>query len=191
MATNNTTTGQAINYMNVEEAAHNAFSVHWRAIFAGLFIAMLVFFTLISMGVGIGAGQAIDVLRGEDSAGALGAVGGGVSSLASTVGGGALNAAQSAANNPQIAGVVEDALGDLNLKSYPETVATGFLSRLARGNDEAAANYLAAQTAGWITFALLALGTISAMLGGAFGAQLNLRPPVDTADRKASQANPS
>lgn len=62
----------ALNYLHIQEATQIANTVHWRAIVAGLFILMLVYYTLIAMGVGIGAGQAIDVLRGEDSASALG-----------------------------------------------------------------------------------------------------------------------
>ncbi len=78
------------------------------------------------------------------------------------------------------------------LKSTPEVVATGVASRLLRRNEQSAVNYLAAQAgissaeaAGWIAFGILFLGSISAMLGGAFGAQLNMRKPVDSLDRKA------
>jgi hypothetical protein len=126
------------------------------------------------------------------------------------------NAAQSASENPQVNAAVEDALGDLHLKSPPETVATGVLSRLIRGNEDSALNYLAyqsgisrqeaktrlerlredlkaaaakaadgARSVGWLSFGLLLFGSLSGLLGGGFGAQLNLRKPIDELDRKA------
>lgn len=51
--------------------------------------------------------------------------------------------------NPAIAGKIsnmaENALGDLNLRSDPKTVATGLVNRLISGDAEGAKNYLAAQ----------------------------------------------
>ncbi len=268
------TSSEAISYVNLEKAERESSTVHWRAVFAGLFISMIVYFTLLSLGVGIGADQALGVMHGEDSArslgngvgiwfaltvlislfagsyassrvsgliatrvgyiqgvvvaalfftlmvsqlgAAIGMIGRGASALT----GAAAGAAKSASENPQVAAVVEDALGEMNLKSPPETVAAGVVSRLLRGDEQSAINYLSAQsglskaeantrylqfkqqvqttaatigqktaeaakTAGWMTFGILFLGSISALLGGAFGAQLNMRKPVDSLDRKA------
>lgn len=268
------TNSETINYVNQDKAKRESSSVHWPAVFAGLFISMIVYFSLLSLGVGIGADQAIGVMQGEDSASSLGSGAGiwfaltvlislfagsyassrvsgliatrvgyvqgvvvaalfftlMVSQLGAAIGmlgrgasaltGAAAGAAKSAAENPQVTAVVEDALGDMNLKSSPQVVATGVASRLLRGNEQSAINYLAAQAgisrteantrfiqlkeqvqttaatigqktaeaakaAGWIAFGILFLGSISAMLGGAFGAQLNMRKPMDTLDRKA------
>lgn len=41
--------------------------------------------------------------------------------------------------------VIQDAIGDLDLKSPPETVVKGIASRLIRGDEQAALNYLSAQ----------------------------------------------
>jgi hypothetical protein len=190
----------AVSYMDVEEAARESLSVHWRAVFAGLFISMLVYFTLVALGVGIGANQAIDVIQGEDKASSLGMgagiwlavtvlislivgsyassrvsgiiatrvgyvqgaviaalfftlmisqlgmavgmLGRGVGALSSTVGG----TARDMVASPQVTGIVEDALADLNFKSDPQTVITGFLARILRGDENSAVNYLSAQT---------------------------------------------
>lgn len=50
-----------------------------------------------------------------------------------------------ASQNPLVGEVVEDALGDLNLRSPPQVVISGVASRLIRGNSEGAKNYLARQ----------------------------------------------
>lgn len=42
-----------------------------------------------------------------------------------------------------------------------------------------------ARNVGWTAFGSMLLGTLCAMLGGALGAQLNLRRPVDRMDRRA------
>lgn len=47
--------------------------------------------------------------------------------------------------NPQVQDLIDQALGNLNLKSPPETVAQGIASRLVQGNPEGAKNYLARQ----------------------------------------------
>lgn len=62
---------------------------------------------------------------------------GAVSGAASTMG--------QASDNPVVSGVVEDAIGDLNLKSSPQTVVSGVVTRLLRGDHEGAKNYLAMQ----------------------------------------------
>jgi hypothetical protein len=51
----------------------------------------------------------------------------------------------SALNNPVVQNVVEDAMGDLNLRSEPSVVAQGVAARLLRGDTESAKNYLASQ----------------------------------------------
>lgn len=50
-----------------------------------------------------------------------------------------------ASQNPVVENIVEDNLGELKLKSSPETVVRGVASRLARGDQESAKNYLAYQ----------------------------------------------
>jgi hypothetical protein len=47
------------------------------------------------------------------------------------------------ADNPQVQATVDDALGDLNLRSDPRTVAQGVGSRLLRGDSQGAKTYLA------------------------------------------------
>lgn len=49
-----------------------AITVHWRAVFAGIFVSMLVYLTLFSLGMGLGAGQIKEVLNGEGSAQSIG-----------------------------------------------------------------------------------------------------------------------
>ena len=174
-------------------------SVRWGAIFAGTLIALLVYATLISLGMAFGGDSLQSVVRGEASAqslgigagiwlvasvllslfaggfvsgrvagqvatrvgriqgmvvsglffalmfsgagSAIGSIGNGLGSVASTVGGAAGNVAQT----PEAQELIDDAIGDLNLKSSPEVVAKGVASRLIRGNDDAALNYLSRQ----------------------------------------------
>ncbi len=47
-------------------------SVSWRAIFAGMFIALLTYLSLISLGVAVGSSALEEVIRGQDTAGGLG-----------------------------------------------------------------------------------------------------------------------
>jgi hypothetical protein len=75
----------------------------------------------------------------------VGAVVGAVGSGLGTVIGSAGTVASSAANNPQVQGVIQDRLGDLNLKSPPDQVAQGLATRLIRGDTLGARNYLATQ----------------------------------------------
>jgi hypothetical protein len=62
-----------------------------------------------------------------------------------TVIGGSIAAAGTAATDPVVQDIVEDASGDLKFKSEPSVVAKGVASRLIRGDTEAAKNYLAYQ----------------------------------------------
>lgn len=62
-----------------------------------------------------------------------------VSGAASAVSAGAQQLAGSETMNT----VIEDALGDLNLRRDPQTIASGVASRLLAGNPESAKNYLA------------------------------------------------
>jgi hypothetical protein len=48
-------------------------------------------------------------------------------------------------SSPMVRDVIEDSLGDLNLRSSPQRVVTGVASRLIKGNAEGAKTYLAAQ----------------------------------------------
>jgi len=254
--------------------AREAFSVHWRAVFAGVFIAMLVYFLLVSLGVAVGSNEVKDVIAGDQSGQSLGigaaiwivltvlislfagsyASGRVSGSIATHVGytqgavvaafffallltqigmavgmlgsglGAVKNAATGAAseiiNSSRLNSVVEDSVADLNLRAAPDVVARGVLTRLLRGDTDSAINYLSAQsgisreeartrfealsaqvqaaatevgaqaasatrTAGWTAFALILLGTLAAMLGGAIGAQMSLRRPIGALDRRA------
>lgn len=51
-----------------------------------------------------------------------------------------------ASQNSMVTNMVEDAISDLNLKSDPQVVVTGVTSRLIRGDNEGAKNYLARQS---------------------------------------------
>lgn len=73
---------------------------------------------------------------------ALGALGSSLSSLGGVIGGAAGQAVQSQRLNA----VIEDAVSDLRLKTSPNEVATGMLSRVLRGDSESAINYLSAQS---------------------------------------------
>ncbi|MFN8792483.1 MAG: hypothetical protein ACK5Y2_13595 [Bdellovibrionales bacterium] len=53
------------------------------------------------------------------------------------------SSAQNAAQNPMVQDIVSDAVGDLNLRSDPSRVMSGVSSRLLRGDQEGAKNYLA------------------------------------------------
>lgn len=61
------------------------------------------------------------------------------------VGQAAVTGAQRAAEIPAVNAAIEGAIGDLNLKSDPQTVATGLASRLIRGDVDSAKTYLAYQ----------------------------------------------
>ncbi|MES2768213.1 MAG: hypothetical protein V4596_03625 [Bdellovibrionota bacterium] len=54
-------------------------------------------------------------------------------------------AATAASENPMVQDIVQDNFGELRLKSDPAVVAKGVASRLLRGDDESAKNYLAYQ----------------------------------------------
>lgn len=56
---------------------------------------------------------------------------------------GVQRAAQSPGITNTVSNMTEDAIGDLNLRSDPKTVASGVGSRLIRGDTESAKNYLA------------------------------------------------
>lgn len=75
----------------------------------------------------------------------VGAIVGAVGSGLGNVIGAAGTAASSASNNPQVQAVIQDRLGDLNLKSPPDQVAQGLATRLIRGDTIGARNYLASQ----------------------------------------------
>lgn len=57
----------------------------------------------------------------------------------------AATGAQRASEIPAVSAIVENAMGDLRLKSDPQTVATGVATRLIRGDTESAKTYLAFQ----------------------------------------------
>lgn len=72
----------------------------------------------------------------------VGFLGGGVGTALNSATGGASNIATSSAGRE----IIEDAIGDLNLKSPPTEVIQGVASRLLRGNQDSAVNYLAIQS---------------------------------------------
>lgn len=83
------------------------------------------------------------------AASAIGSAGQAVGSMLKGSGSAVVSGMNRAADNPAISNTVtnwaEDAMGDLNLRSDPKTVATGVASRLINGDAESAKNYLAAQ----------------------------------------------
>jgi hypothetical protein len=96
-------------------------------IVASLFLGFFLYQTISTLGV---AGRAAGNLIG---------------STASVVGKGARSAAQTPGLVENMSMMVEDRLGDLQLKSEPRAVAMGVAHRLVDGNPEAAKNYLAMQ----------------------------------------------
>lgn len=76
---------------------------------------------------------------------ALGWVGRTATSAVSSTASVAASGAEKAAGNSTVNSLVQDKLGDLNLKSDPKTVASGVASRLVSGNTEGAKDYLASQ----------------------------------------------
>src|SRR5665213_2546235 len=52
---------------NIAESAHNSLSVHWSAVFAGVFVTLLVYFMLMSLGVAFGAGSIRDIIQSDGS----------------------------------------------------------------------------------------------------------------------------
>jgi hypothetical protein len=174
------------------EIAHSPIS--WPAIFAGLFVTVLIYVGLICLGLGFGGNSLYDVLQDQNNlrtvgfgaalwtivsamialcsgghvsgrvAGliatrvgrfqglviasfffvlmftqiglVLGALGGGLSSALSSIG-------TTAANSSIGHEIIEDAIGDLNLKAPVSEVVTGLGGRLIRGDQDGAINYLA------------------------------------------------
>jgi hypothetical protein len=70
-----------------------------------------------------------------------GMAGGAISGTANVAGAGVQQAAQS----PAVQNAIDNAIGDLNLRSDPQTVATGVLTRLLQGDATGARDYLARQ----------------------------------------------
>jgi len=97
----------------------------------GLVIAA-VFFVLFLTQLGITLGWA-----GSSIAGAVGSAGRAVGSQASNV--------ARLMSNPKVQSLIDQAVGDLNLRSDPEVVAQGLATRLITGDPESAKNYLARQ----------------------------------------------
>lgn len=265
--------------LSMDEAGHDSLSVHWSAVFAGGFVTILVYFILMSLGLGIGANSVRSAIEGEDSMQAISAgaglwtvvsvlislfigsyASGRVSGIIATrvgytqgavitslffiamitqvgftmgtVGRGlgfvsavAMGGSAQVARNPRVTAVVEDVLGDLNYRIPPNAVVAGVISRLIRGDTESAKSFLSSQAGisrsdaetrlaalngkfrntlaevgqrgaqaatfiGWSAFVTFLLGTLAAMLGGATGALVNLRKPVDRVDLKAMQRQP-
>ena len=90
-------------------------------VIAALFLGMFLYQAISAIG---GLGQLTGSLVGK-SAGALGT---GVERLS---------------HSPMVKNIVEDKMGDLNLRSNPQDVAVGIAGRLIRGDGEGAKNYLA------------------------------------------------
>lgn len=259
--------------------ARSAFFIQWPAVFAGFFITMLVYFSVMSLGAALGANGIPNMVSGMDSvqkvgAGAglwlliscilalalgsyaaarvsgivatrvgyyqggvitalfftmmvlqigigLGVVSYGLSAIKSNVVGPAM---QIASQQPQVIAIAEDLLGDLNLRAPTEKTIQGVVYRVLYSDQNSAINYLATQAGiprdqaqaryealkgqmsavmddmargaatamrsmGWLAFALMTLGTAAAMAGGGFGAQTNIRNPVDSLDRRAIRSS--
>lgn len=78
----------------------------------------------------------------------LGAVTGGVANAVSGIGGAAANQAGNVnrvLQTPQVQQLIDQATANLNLRSEPEVVAQGVATRLVRGDEQGAKNYLARQ----------------------------------------------
>jgi hypothetical protein len=94
----------------------------------GFVIAAL--FILILMNAGASAISFIGRSAGSVAGGAASVIGSG---------------AQAASDSPVVRDMVDDSLAGLNLKADPQVVASGVASRLIRGDNEGAKNYLARQ----------------------------------------------
>jgi hypothetical protein len=97
-------------------------------VIASLFLGIFLFQMISTIG---SAGQAASSVIG---------------STASLAGRGVREAAQNPAVINNMGYLAEDALGDLQLKSDPKTVASGLVSRLIQGNVDGARTYLVNQT---------------------------------------------
>jgi hypothetical protein len=97
-------------------------------VIAALFLGFFLYQTVMAIGT---AGQT------------AGNVIGGAAGMAGT---GVQRAAQSPAITQAAGNLVEDALGGLELRSDPQTVASGLATRLVQGNTQSARNYLINQT---------------------------------------------
>lgn len=96
-------------------------------VIAALFLGFFLYQTVSAIG---SAGSAAGSLIGKS---------------ASAIRSGAQEAAQSPTITNAVSNFTEDAIGDLNLRSDPQTVAQGLGSRVVQGDTEGAKNYLAAQ----------------------------------------------
>jgi hypothetical protein len=96
-------------------------------VIASLFVGFFIYQTAATIGQ---AGQA---------------VGSFIKGSANMVSQGVEKASESPTVSNTVASISEDAIGNLNLKADPKTVATGVASRLVRGDTESAKNYLAIQ----------------------------------------------
>jgi hypothetical protein len=127
---------------------------------------------------------------------------------------------QNLMDSPAVTNAIEDALGDTELKSPPNVVVSGVISRMVNSDSQSVVDYLSAQTGmseeeaaaryqdmkarvtttandlgqkaadltrktAWFASVLMLLGTVFGMFGGALGAQMNMRKPVDSLDRNA------
>lgn len=92
-------------------------------VIAALFLGVFLWQTIMALG---NAGQMTGVLLGR-TAGMLGA------------------GAERMAESPMMKNMVEDAVGDLQLRSNPRDVAGGLATRLLRGDGEGAKNFLVSQ----------------------------------------------
>lgn len=97
-------------------------------VIAALFIGFFLYQSMMMIGT---AGQAAGNIIGKTG---------------SAISSGAQQASQSPMITNTVNNIVEDSLGGLNLRSDPQTVATGVGARLMRGDVESAKNYLSVQT---------------------------------------------
>jgi len=69
---------------NIEESARDSLSVHWRAVFAGLFVTFLVYLMCMSLGLAFGAGAIKEAIQSDESLRGI-AIGAGVWTLGSVL----------------------------------------------------------------------------------------------------------
>ncbi|MGZ3722939.1 MAG: hypothetical protein ACXVA9_08425, partial [Bdellovibrionales bacterium] len=68
----------------IDEPARETLALHWGAIFAGVFISVLVYFTLMSLGLAFGAGAVKEAIQSDDGFNGI-AIGAGVWTVATVL----------------------------------------------------------------------------------------------------------
>jgi len=84
MAVQQTMRGGTVPTLSIDQSARESLSLHWSGIFAGLFVALLTYFALMSLGLAFGASAIKDSFQTDESFPGL-AVGAGVWAVASVL----------------------------------------------------------------------------------------------------------